>query len=127
MLFEKNLLLKDINPDWAEKRSGYRKIAEVPIRFVPVVSSYDAEPTNSNSFSMSLNLSSTPEVKITKSVNKSGEEVTEKEFKKQGQVKQVIKKLCSGNAEAYLKWKMQLDHVLKSRPCKSGNEKLVLV
>ena len=29
-------------------------------------------------FSLFLNLSSTPEVKITKSVNKSGEEVTEK-------------------------------------------------
>ena len=98
MPFEKNLSLKDVNPDWAEKHSGYRKIAEVPIRFVPIVSSYDDEPTNSNSFSLSLNLSSTPEVKITKSVNKSGEEVTEKEFKKQGQVKQFIKKLYSGSA-----------------------------
>ena len=55
----------------------------MPIRFVPVVFYYDDESTNSNSFSMSLNLSSTPEVKLTKSVNKSGEEVTEKEFKKQ--------------------------------------------
>ena len=55
---------------------------------------------------MSFNLSSTPEVKIVKSVNKSGEEVTEKEFKKHGQVKQVIKKLCFGNTETYLEWKM---------------------
>ena len=101
--FAKNLDLKDINPEWAEKRSGFRKLAEVPIRFVPVISSYDAEPDNSNSFSLSVNLSSTPEIKITKSVNKSGEEVTEKEYKKEGQVKQVIKKLCSGSAEAYLK------------------------
>ena len=84
MPFTKNLNLKDINPEWSEKRSGYRKLDEVPIRFVPVVSSYDAEPDNSNSFSLSLNLSSTPEVKITKSVNKSGEEVTEKEYKKDG-------------------------------------------
>ena len=124
MPFTKNLNLKDINPEWSEKRSGYRKLDEVPIRFVPVVSSYDAEPDNSYSFSLSLNLSSTPEVKITKSVNKSGEEVTEKEYKKDGQVKQVIKKLCSGNAEAYLKWKIQLDHVIKNRPCESSKAKL---
>ena len=36
---------------------------------------------------MSLNLSSTPEVKMTKSVDKSGELVTEKEIKNQDQVK----------------------------------------
>ena len=64
MPFSKDLHLKDINPEWSEKRSGYRKLDEVPIRFVPVVSSYDAEPDNSNSFSLSLNPSSTPEVKI---------------------------------------------------------------
>ena len=64
------------------------------IIFVPVVTSYDSESDNSNSFSLSLNLSSTPEVKITKSVNKSGEDVTEKEYIKEGRVKQVIKKLC---------------------------------
>ena len=122
--FAKNLDLKDINPEWAEKRSGFRKLAEVPIRFVPVISSYDAEPDNSNSFSLSVNLSSTPEIKITKSVNKSGEEVTEKEYKKEGQVKQVIKKLCSGSAEAYLKWKIQVYHVLKNRPCESPKDKL---
>ena len=81
MSFEKNLLLKDINSGWAEKRPGYRKITEVSILFVHVVSSYEAEPTDSNSFSMSLDLSSIPEVKITKSVNKRGEEVTAKEFK----------------------------------------------
>ena len=78
MSFEKNLSLKDINPEWAEKCSGYRNITEVPIRIVHVVSSYDTEPTNSNSFSMSLNLFSTPEVKMTKRVNNSGEEVTER-------------------------------------------------
>ena len=75
MVFENSMSLKYLNPEWAEKRSSYRKIAEVPILFVPVVSSYDAEPTHSNSFSISLNLSSTPEIKITKSVNKSGEKV----------------------------------------------------
>ena len=87
MPFENNLLLKDINPDWSEKRSRYKKIVEVLIRFVPIVSSYDDEPSISNSFSLSLNLSSTTEVEITKSVFKSGEEVTEKEFKNKDQIK----------------------------------------
>ena len=81
MSFENNLLLKDNDSGWDEKRPGYRKIIEVSILFVYVVSSYEAEPTDSNSFSISLNLSSIPEVKITKSVNKRGEEVTAKEFK----------------------------------------------
>ena len=116
-------MLKYINPEWAEKCSGYRKITKVPIRSVSVVTSCEAETDDSISISMSPNLSSTPEVKITKSVNKNGEEVTEKEFKKQVQVKQVIKKLHSGSAEAYLRWKMWLDHVLKNCPCESGKEK----
>ena len=51
------------------------------IPFVPVGSSHDAESDNPNFFSLSLNLPSTPEVEITKSVKKSGEEVIEKEYK----------------------------------------------
>ena len=84
MPFAKDLTLKDINPEWAERRSDFRKIADVPILFVPVATSYDTESNNSNSFSLFLNLSSTPEVKITKSVNKSREQVTKKEYKKEG-------------------------------------------
>ena len=57
------------------------KISEVPIRFVPVVSSYDAETKNSYSFSMFPNLSSTPEVKIIKSVNMIGEELVENDLR----------------------------------------------
>ena len=91
----------------------------MPISFDPIATSYDTENDNYNSFSLSLNLSSTPEVKIAKSVNKSGEEVMEKEYKKDGQVKHVLKKLCSENIESYPKWKHQLDHVLKNRPCES--------
>ena len=87
MPITKNLAIKDINPEWAETRSGYRKTAEVPICVVLVVTSCDAAPDNSNLFSLSLNISSTLEVKITKSVNKSGEEVIKKEYKKEGQVK----------------------------------------
>ena len=49
--------------------------------------------------------------------------MTEKEYKKEGQVKQAIKKYCQGTAEAYLKWKIQLDHVLKNRPCESSKAK----
>ena len=66
MPFARNLLLKDINPEWAEKKFEFRKIAEVPIRFVPVVNSYDTNPDNSKSFSLSLNISSTSEVKLPK-------------------------------------------------------------
>ena len=58
----------------------------MPICVVPITSSYDAKSNNSNSFFLSLKFSSTPEVKTTKSVNKIGEEVAEKEYKNEGQV-----------------------------------------
>ena len=48
MPFTKNLELKDINPEWAEKYSGYRKTTEVPICVVLVVTSYEAAPDNYN-------------------------------------------------------------------------------
>ena len=127
MSLAKNLLRKDIKPGLAEKMSCFRKITEVLIRVVPVVTSYDTDPVNYNSFSLSLNLFSTPEVKVTKSVNKSGEEVTEMEYKKEGQVKKIVKKLYQVNAEAYVKWKMQLDHVLTNRPCECPKVKLDMV
>ena len=43
----------------------------------------------------------------------------EKTYVKESQIKQVVKKVCSGTAESYLKWKRQLDHMIKSKPCKS--------
>ena len=115
--FVKNLSLKEINPEWADRRVGFRKVDDEPIHFVPIATSYDTESENSNYFPLSLNLSSTQEIKITKSVNKTGEEVTIKEYKKEGQAKQVVKMLCSEKAESWLKWKMQLDHILKNYPC----------
>ena len=39
-------------------------------------------------------------------------------------MKQVVKKLFSENAEAYIKWKNQFDHVLKNRPCESTKAEL---
>ena len=66
MLFAKTMLIKEIKHDWAKKISGYKKMAEVHIRFVPVATLHNAESDNSNYFSLSLNLSSTPEVKLTK-------------------------------------------------------------
>ena len=39
-------------------------------------------------------------------------------------MKQVVKKLCSRTAESYLKWKRQLDHVIKSKPCESLKDNL---
>ena len=50
--------------------------------------------------------------------------MTEKEYKKEAQAKQTIKKVCSKNDETYLKWKMQLDHVLKDCPYESPKAKL---
>ena len=82
---------------------GSRKVVDIPIRFVPELTSYDDDPGSSNSFSLFLNLSETPEVKIAKSRNNSEEGVTEKNYKKEVQVKHTVKKFCSGNAEAYLK------------------------
>ena len=105
--------------DWTEKMSGFRKMAEVPVATL-----YDTEPDNSESFSLCLNISSTPEVTITKSVNKSEEEVAENEYKKEGQVKHVIKELFSGNTEGYLNWKHYLDHVLNIRPYESSKAKV---
>ena len=91
MTFAKNLVLENINPEWAEKSSGYKQIAEVLIRFVPIVTTYDAESGNSKSFSFSLNLSLTPELKTIKSMNENGEKVTEKKYKKEGHVKKVLR------------------------------------
>ena len=99
-------------------------MVDVPIRFVPVLLSCDDDPDSSNSFSLSLNLSVTPEVNITKRINKSGDAFTEKDYKKESHVKHTVKKFCSGSAEVYLKWKIQLDHVLKTRPCEFPNAKL---
>ena len=39
-------------------------------------------------------------------------------------MEQVENKLCSGITESYIKQKRQLDHVIKSNPCKSPKAKL---
>ena len=71
MPFVKNISLKEINPKWVERCVGFRKVSDVPIRFVPIATSYDAKSCNSDSFSLSLDLISTPEVNITKNINRS--------------------------------------------------------
>ena len=92
-----------------------------------MLTSYDDDLDSSNSFSLSLNFSATQELKTTKSRNKSGEEVTEKEYKQEVQVTHIVKKLYSGNTEAYFKWNMNLHHVLKKHPCESPKAKLDMV
>ena len=67
------------------------------------MTSYEDDPDSSNSTSFSPNFSTTPELEITKSRNKSGVWVTEKESKMEGQVKHTVKKLYSGSADVYLK------------------------
>ena len=108
--------LSDCKPEWAE-RQGKRQVAEVPVRFIPVISPYDDEKSTAHSFSLLLNLSSTPEVKTTTTTNDKGEKVKEKSYVKEGQVKQTVKKLCSGTVESYLRWKRQLDEVIRNKPC----------
>ena len=115
--------LSDCKPEWAE-RQGKRQVADVPVRFIPVASPYDDEKSTAHSFSLALNLSSTPEVKTTTTTNEKGEKVKEKSYVKEGQVKQTVKKLCAGTAESYLKWKRQLDEVCKNKPCESSKAKL---
>ena len=57
--FRKNLVLEELNPASVERRIGFRKVVDVPIRFIPVEASYDSKSDNSSSFfllSISLQL-----------------------------------------------------------------------
>ena len=114
--------LSDYKLEWAEKQ-GKRQVADVPVQFIHVSSPYDDEST-AHSFTLSLNPSGTPEVKIKMAKNDKGDSVTEKTYVKKGQVKQTVKKLCFGSTEAYLKWKRQLNHIIKSKLCKPSNVNL---
>ena len=42
-------------------------------------------------------------------------------------MKYAVNKLCHGDAEAYLKWEMQLDHLLNNRPYESPKAKLDMI
>ena len=117
--------LKDCRPEWAEIK-GSKMVGQPPIRFVPKATEYD-EDCPSNSFSLYLNLNSTPEVTLKKRKLESGEEVTEKEYSKEGQVCQSVKKLCTGDAESYIKWHKQLDQVVKGKPCDTNKAKFEIV
>ena len=117
--------LRDCRPEWAEIK-GSRMIGQPPIRFVPSKTEYDNE-SPSNSFSLYLNLNSNPEVTLKKRKLESGEEITEKEVTKEGQVCQTIKKLCTGDAEAYIKWHKQLDQVITGKPCDTNKAKFEIV
>ena len=81
MPFVEIVSLKDIKFEWVERRVDFRGVYDMPIRFVSVATLCDAESDNSNSFSLSRNLFSTPEVNITKIVNKSGKEVIKRNTK----------------------------------------------
>ena len=118
--------LKNCNSKWAEK-TGSKMIGQPPIRFIPKETEYDNDDST-NTFSLYLNISSsTPEVTVKKRKLESGEEVTEKEVSKEGQVRQSIKKLCTGDAEAYIKWHKQLDQVILGKPCDNTKSKFEIV
>ena len=113
--------LRDCRPEWADTK-GYKMIGQPPIRFVPTKTEYDND-SPSNSFSLYLNLNSTPEVTVKKRKLESREEITEKE----SQVCQSVKKLCTGDAEAYIKWHNQLDQVITGKPCDTNKAKFEIV
>ena len=75
--------LSDCKPEWAE-RQGKRQVADVHVRFIPVVSLYYDEKSTAHSFSLALNLSSTPDVKSTTTTTEKGEEVKENSYVKEG-------------------------------------------
>ena len=53
--------------------------------------------------------------------------MTEKEVSKEGQVRQSIKKMCTGDAETYIKWHKQLDQVILGKPCDNTKSKFEIV
>ena len=115
--------LSDCKPEWDE-RQGKRQVTDLPVCFIHVVLPYNDENSTAHSFSLALNLSSTPEFKTTTTTNEKGEKVKEKSYVKERQVKQIVKQLCAGTAESYLKWKWQLDEVIKNKPYESPKAKL---
>ena len=75
--------LSGCKSEWAE-RQGKRQVADMPAHVIPVASPYDDEKSTAHSFSLALNLSSTPEVKTTTTTNNKGEQVEEKSYAKEG-------------------------------------------
>ena len=125
--------LKDCCPEWAEISSS-KMIGKPPIRFVPKVTEYDNDdPTNS--FSLYLNLNSVPDSIVKKRKLELGEEEGAKEPEEKesapatagSTIRQTIKKLCTGDAEAYIRWHKQLDQVITSKPCDTNRAKFDLV
>ena len=115
--------LSDCKPEWAESQ-GKRQVTDVTVHFIPVVQPYDDEKSTAHSFSLSLNLSFTPDVKTATIANEKGEKVKEKTYVKEGQVKQTVKKICSGTAESYINQKRQVDEMFKNKPYESPEAKL---
>ena len=102
--------LKDCRPEWAEITSS-QMIGKPPIRFVPKVTEYDNDD-HTNSFSLSLNLNSVPDTITKKRKLELGEEEGAKEPEEKesapatadSTIRQTIRKLCTGDAETYIRW-----------------------
>ena len=85
MSFVKNMHLDKITPTWAARCVRFSTVADVPI-LPPPLQLHMMLKVTTLIFLLSPNHYSTQEVKIVKSVNKSGEEVTENGYKKECQV-----------------------------------------
>ena len=99
-------------------------IGHPPIRFVPKTTDYNLDNSTKT---FSFNLNSSPVGTVQKRELKSGDEVIEKEVSNQGQVRQTVKKLCTGDAEAYIKFHKQIDQVITGRPCDIDKDKFKIV
>ena len=113
--------LKECNLKWAEKT-----VCKILIRFVPKTTDYDVDDS-ANTFSLYLNLNSSPEVIIKYRKQEYREDVLEKEVSKEGQVRQTVKKLRIGDAEPYLKWYTQLGQVITGKPYDTNKAKFEIV
>ena len=53
---------------------------------------------------------------------------TEEETKaKDNKIRQKVRKLCEGNADAYIYWMKQMDSIIKGKPCDTTKSKFAIV
>ena len=74
--------LPDCNPEWSEMQGDYQ-VTDVPVWFIYISLPYNNESIT-HSFTLSLNLSETPEMKVEMTKNNKGYSVTENTYVKEG-------------------------------------------
>ena len=96
------------------------------IRFIPKETQYDVEGST-NEFTVQLNLGDPPTSSSTSSKKRKAEEEPDKDTEEPNKIRQKVRKLCEGDAEAFIRWNKQLDTVIKDKPCESGKSKFSIV